>query len=356
MLTTVFLSLLPYQLPVENWQLSTQLSSLSYAENNSVYDLMKGNMSEYSESESAFTFNEVALSAQYQEFSVSLFKRYEWFLDFSQDTMPFYGSTVNGTHIEPNKTYDLDLNASHFDSEGIRFSYLYSAQKFRLYAAASYYQPNSFLDGNISGYVSRKEDCKSATNCYSGQLDLSYFYTEDLLLGRTTPKPVSLYGFGIDIGGDWSVNDNWLLSLLIRDVYSEIVWENAPYTIATAKTATSTVVDGHVKLDPTISGIEKNRTYTQHLASKTALRAEYTYNPSHSLSATAFYAYGASLINLGYQYHNTNAVYGFTLSPLEEAIGVNYKNRYINISATANPFDFKKSELYGFNIGFIVPF
>lgn len=356
MLTTVFLSLLPYQIPAENWQLSAKLSSLSYAENNSVYDLMKGHTSEYSESESAFTFNEVALFAQYQEFSVSLFKRYEWFLNFSFDTMPFYGSTVNGTHIEPNRTYDLELDATHFGSEGVRISYLYSAQKFRLYTAASYYQPSAFLDGNISGYVSRKEDCKSEADCYIGQLDLSYFYTEDVLLGRTTSKPVSLYGFGLDIGGDWEVNDNWLLSLLIRDIYSEIVWENAPYTIATAKTATSTVVDGHVKLDPTISGIEKSRTYTQRLSSKTAFRAQYTYDLSHIISATAFHAYGASLFNLGYQYQNANAIYGLTLSPLEDAIGVNYKNKFISFSFTANPFDFKKSELYELSIGLNIPF
>ncbi len=356
MIATVFLSLLPYQMPTEHGQVSTQINTLSYAENNSVYDLLQGNASYFSESENAFTFNEVALTTQYRGFSFSLFQRYEWFLNYSRDTLPFYGTTENGTFIEQNRTYNLQLNAVKLDAQGLRFAYLYPISQFRFYAAASYYQANSFLDGTIKGNVSKNDTCINERDCYFGKLDLSYFYTEDVLLGRNTSKPNSLYGFGVDAGADWSINERLSISLLIQDAYSKIVWENAPYTKATATTATSIVTDGYVKLNPAISGVEKNKTYTQHLPTKTTLQASYIYNLSHQLSATTFYAYGASITHLSYQYHQENSLYGFKLYPLESAIGINYSNQYIDFGVSSNPFELNKSELYAFHFGLRIPF
>ncbi|WP_394246329.1 hypothetical protein [Vibrio profundi] len=351
------LSLLPISVnPSSDWQVNTQISSLSYTENNSVYDFVKGNESDYQPGENAFTYDEFSISAQYQGFALSLFYRYEWFLDYSEDAMELYGTTVNGTLIDPNRTYNLSLKTSHINTEGIRLAYMHQFEKVNFYVASAYLKAKELMDGEANGYAELTGSCGDGLECYTGELDLSYTYSEDELFDRQVDAPKSLYGYTFDLGLDWAMSDSWYASLYVQDVFSEILWDESPYTDANATTSTSKVVDGKVKIEPTITGYEGNEDFKQRLPTKYQMALSYQFEPQHLAYLKGFHAYGATLLHVGYQYQFSGSVWGIKLYPEQEALGLEFQHRYMNFSIASKPFDYQESEVIELSLGFQFPF
>jgi len=350
------LTLLPIttELP-EDWRLSSSVSSLTYVENNSIYDFIKGNESIYQVGENAFTFNEASSTAQYKNLAVSVFYRNEWFLNYSKDTMALYGSTTNGDLIDSGKQYDLDLAINHISAKGIKLGYLYQLNQFNFYFSAAYLEGQTLLVGNAKGDVALTENCGDGFECYSGDLDLSYHYSEDELFDRRVDEPSSIYGYSLDIGGDWIINEHWLASFFIQDLYSEILWEYAPNTTATATTATTTIVDGKYKIDPVITGKEGNNNYKQTLPTKYNMLISYQMN-QHSAYAQIFHANSATLTHIGYRLQQQENLYGVKYYPLQEALGIEFSNQYIGVSVTSKPFAHEQTELLEVNFRLSIPF
>ncbi|MGB5445269.1 MAG: hypothetical protein WBM99_07150 [Psychromonas sp.] len=355
-LAVAALTLLPMSIQSsDDWIINSSLYSLSYVENNSIYDFVKGKESDYKSGENAFTFNEFSLGAQYNNFSFSLFSRYEWFLDYSEDTMEFYGTTVNGTLIEADRKYNLDLDVQHINTEGFRLAYMHQLNEINLYFAASYLKARELLVGGANGQASLKESCGDGFECYTGDLDLSYTYSEDIIFDRNVDAPKSLYGYSFDIGGDWIINDSWFGSIYIQDLFSEILWDKSPFTDASATTATTTIDDGKYKIDPVITGYEGNENYKQTLPIKYNVLLSYQFTPQHSTYIRGFHSYGATLFHLGYRFQHLGSLYGLKLYPLEGAVGVEFKNKYIDISIASESFDYQDAELFEFKFAVTVP-
>ena len=351
------LTLLPINTDLpDKWVLASSLSSLSYVENNSIYDFVKGNESNYQVGESAFSINEINSTAQYKNISVSVFYRNEWFLDYSKDTMALYGATTNGKLIDSGKSYDLDLKADHFTAQGIKLGYLHQFNHFNFYFSAAYIDAQTLLTGDAKGNLVLSENCGDGLECYTGDLDLSYYYSEDELFDRRVNKPKSLYGYSFDLGFDWLITEKWFTSLYIQDLYSEILWDQAPITTATATTATTTIVDGKYKIDPVITGKESNENYKQMLLVKYNMLVSYQVNSQHSTYAQVFHANGVTLTHLGYYFQQDDQLYGLKYYPLEEALGVEFKNKYVGFNITSKPFAYEETELFEFNFSLSIPF
>lgn len=355
-LAVAALTLLPMNIQsTDSWIVSSSLYSFSYAENNAIYDFVKGNESNYKASKNSFTFNEFSFGSQYKNFSLSLFSRYEWFLDHSKDTMELYGTSVNGTLIDVDRNYNLDLDVHHINSEGLRVAYIHQVNDINLYVAASYLNAKALLNGHVDGQASLTGSCGDGLECYTGALNLSYSYSEDILFDRNVNAPKSIYGYSFDIGADWVINKNWFSSLYIQDLLSEVLWDKAPFTNATATTATTTIDDGKYKIDPVISGREGNEDYKQTLPVKYNALVSYQLHPQHSAYIRGFHSYGATLFHLGYRVQNSGALYGAKLYPIENALGVEFKNRYVDISITSKPFDHQNSEVLEFKFAVSIP-
>ena len=350
------LSLLPMNAEIsDSWTVSSSLNSLSYVENNSIYDFVKSNESDYQSGENAFTFNEFNLTSQYKNFSISYFSRYEWFFDYSKDTMALYGTTVNGTLIDTDKVYDLNLDVHHLNAEGIRLAYLYQLKDINLYFAASYLKGRELIEGNATGEVELTGSCGDGLECYAGDLDLSYGYSEDALFDRKVNAPKSKYGYGFDIGADWVISEKLFASIYIQDLLAAVVWDDAPYTDASATTATTTVENGKYKIDPVITGFEGSGDYKQTLPTKYNLLFSYQLTEQNLIYTQGFYSFGSTLFHLGYRFQHMESTYGLKLYPVEGAIGVEFKNKYLDISITSEPFDYQDTEIFAFKFGVTIP-
>ena len=81
----------------------------------------------------------------------------------------------------------------------------------------------------------------------------------------------------------------------------------------------------------------------------------YQFDSQHSTYLQGFHSYGATLFHLGYRFQCLGALYGLKLYPIEGAVGVEFKNKYINIGITSNPFDYQHSEVLEFKFGVSIP-
>ncbi|WP_070968304.1 DUF5723 family protein [Vibrio sonorensis] len=340
-----------------NANVYTSISALAYVEDNSVYDLVKGNEVDYTPSESAFAVGEYSLGTQYKSFAFSYFYRYEWFLGFTEDTMAFYETTVHESPLEPDKTYDIDLSVNHIHMQGLRLGYLYDLNDdINLYAAASYMKAKELMDGDITGHVASNDGCGGELECYTGNLTLDYTYTEDRLLKRKADEPTSKFGYGIDIGADWKINDDWFTSVYIQDLVSAIYWDHAPVTVMHANTATHIVEDGKYKIRPLMSGTELYHDYKQVLPIKYRALLAYNIAERHRIYVHGLHAYSSTLAHLGYDFAAGGTLYRFKYYPVEGAIGVELKNSIFNLSVTSDSIDYQKSTLTEIKLGISIPF
>ncbi|WP_413284122.1 hypothetical protein [Vibrio sp. MA40-2] len=364
LLTLSSISLLPLGYSFEsahNLDVFTQVNTIAYAENNSAYHLAKGHEVDYKPAESAFAMGEYALGTRYDNFAISYIYRYEWFLGYTKDTMSFYEATLdNFSSIESDKVYDVDLKVNHINMQGIRFAYLHELNlhefnQVNLYFAASYLQAKELMEGDLTGHVSQSQQCGNEFDCYTGELDLDYTYSEDALLDRVTDKPKSKYGYGFDIGLDWKINQDWFTSIYIQDIVSAIVWEQAPYTLMNATTSRTTVEDGEYHIDPVLTGWELNHDYKQVLPIKYHALVAYNVAPQHRVYLQGFHAYESTLAHVGYDFLSSNNVYRLKLYPFEEAVGIEFKHAMVNFAITTKPFDMEESELLEVRLGLNIP-
>lgn len=81
----------------------------------------------------------------------------------------------------------------------------------------------------------------------------------------------------------------------------------------------------------------------------------YKFHPRHSTYVRGFHAYGAILFHVGYRYQYAGSIYGINFYPREGALGVEFKNRYLDFSIASKPFDYKDSEVIEFELGVSIP-
>ncbi|MCM0147555.1 hypothetical protein KCN56_03085 [Photobacterium galatheae] len=325
-----------------------RIDSQSYAENNSIYALVKGKESDYQGAHHAFTLNESSVGLRYQNLTFSYFYRYEWFLKHSPDALLLYGESVNRTDMIPDKTYQVDLNVNHSIQQGVRLGWRFEAtEQFAIYLAGSYINATDLMEGQIHGQVTRSQN-----NDITGQLDLNYVYGEDVLLDRIADKPTSRYGFSSDLGMDWQASDHWFLSAFAQDLYGQIIWDHAPYTTAVANTATAeTDESGYININPIASGFEGYKEYKQRLTPKYRGSLSYLWSQT-AFSVGHFYGYGAELTDLSItqSWDNFSAQLSYTLQ--SQAIGLVLTHPYWGMTVVSDSLDYQQASqltvtLYG---------
>ena len=109
------------------------------------------------------------------------------------------------------------------------------------------------------------------------------------------------------------------------------------------------------KFDPMITGYEGNDNYKQTLPIKYNMLVNFQFNTQHATYIQAFHSYGATLFHLGYQLQDLDSLYGLKLYPLEGAVGLEFKNEYVDIGFVSKPFDYQDSEVLEFKFSVAIP-
>ncbi|WP_423840546.1 hypothetical protein ONE56_17070 [Vibrio mytili] len=349
-LITPLLSFIPLSLPNDSTQIFTDIHVSGYAENNEIYPLIKGHPGHYSTSEHAYTLNQAEIGVRMGEFSVSLFSRYEWYLNYSPDAMLLYGESVNGQDMQAGKAYDIDLNVEHLVSNGLKLGWSHDwSESFSSYVSVSYLEAREVMSGRLNGHVQHLQGQN-----YDGLLNLNYVYSEDVLLDRElSGDQKSHFGYSSDVGLNWMPTDKWFVSLWAQDVLNAIKWRGVPRTRATADTATAeTDEDGFVSIRPTVTGREDDTDYTQHLPTKYHSRVSYIAH-QNAFGLKSLYVDDLWLVDAEWFARWSNQLFTqVTYNIQSDAIGLKAQWYGLTLGVASDSIDYQDAEHLNVNIGF----
>lgn len=297
----------------------------------------------------ALTYNKIEAGVHWQRWQLGLLERCDYLLEFSPQTAEFLYLTKNKLPLEPGKTYELDINARHNCSHGVKAGYKGAiTPTLRATLAASYLQSTALIDGSLKGSA-----LVSAANDYDFQFDANYFYSRDVLFDRAVQAP-SGQGYTLDIMFDWQPSAAISAQLGITDLASKVYWDQAPHTVATATSDTKTYdEDGYIHYNPVISGYESYKRFTQTLPRKLSLTAQYRWN--EEFEALAEYQHfeikGFRSIGGGWwpgREHHLQGVYNIDA----QALILRYLWRKLHLELGADKTEINKVRYFNFQISY----
>ena len=225
----------------------------------------------------AFTYNKAELGVGLKNLELSFFQRYDYYIEFSPDTMNLWYGVENLKDIYKNRVFDIFLRANHQRSSGVTLAYTYRFdQSLQVKLAASYLHSDRLVDGLLTGRILKSD------GDYAGDIYVDYNYTEDVLFDRKVDT-VTGDGYALDIFLDWDPSDQLTINLSLEDVISKIFWIEVPAT--TAKLSSDRVVfndDGTITSKPNLSGNQGFRNHTQRLPLRADLKAHYHFGARYS--------------------------------------------------------------------------
>lgn len=301
--------------------------------------------------EYAFTHNQVEVGGKWRNFGMSTFRRYDYFLQFNDDTAYLAYVDKNDLPVETGRTYDIYLQANHILSSGVSFSYqLDIAPEWQADVRLNYLQAKDMTDGILQGQI------KAGSNSYAGDLTLDYGYSEDHLLERDI-EDIQGRGYSLDVDIEWQAADNLLVKLEGRDIFSRIYWKDLTYTTASATTDTISY-DSNGALDsvPGISGIESYRNQTQRLPARYRLSTIYQIT-NHIKVAPGVFAYDKYLFpRLGLIWEQADWVIQGRYDFGSEAFGLQIGNNWFHLALEMDDTDWEDAHTLGLSFGLNIAF
>ncbi|GAA4872775.1 hypothetical protein [Ferrimonas pelagia] len=345
-------SVLPYQGSDSNdWHQYQRYQAFAHSDNNAIYDVLKTRKVPYQEGEFAFLQSSAELGVQKGNWAITAFARSDWHLDFSKDTMAFYGAIRNKEYIDPDRVYQLHLSANQLDAQGLKASYLWQlTPSFSLYGAAALLMANGLTHGEASGYAGRGAD-----DNYYGEVELNYTYTKDYLFYRPLPPTQSQFGYSLDLGFAWQLSEQLTLSGLVEDLHNRIHWYDSPITQAFADTADTIVdPDGSVSVNPIIQGREYNGDLSQSMPVRARYMASYQRGNTHyQVRGQQLHSRHYTAVGFETQYPGLN--WGAALYPQQGALALHLSNQYLRLQLMADHLDYQKVTTAELGFRFMVP-
>lgn len=336
-------------------RLSVSVDSFSYSDSFSLHQWSNGLEGSPPEGgEFAFSFNQLALGFSLgSRASLSIFQRISYRFGYTPDTAELYYRKENGIPVEQNRTYDLELDVQHYEASGINVSYaLLNDSNKRFSLGLNYLNARTLTDGKIQGNLS------ATGNSFSGQADVDYNYTEDVLFDRPV-MPSQGRGYSVDVEGFFKISPTLSVNGSLNDLWGRIYWDDITYTQAAINSnSISLNPNGTIQVQPILSGIEAERNHVQKLA----LRANLSVNYLMSATSTAHF-----IVNR-YEHFNSpslaatfsNNIFGGEVyvdySWVTNAATIKYHSNYVTLGLTSDSVDFKKARTLGLQVAVSVPF
>jgi len=301
----------------------------------------------------SFTHNIIESGAKYNGWKLAAIYRYDYSLEYSEDTAELIYGDRNNLSIEKNRQYDVELELIHARTAGFKFGYEWSVlPELQLGLDLSYLEVSYFLDGYLEGEFMADNDS------YSGQLFIDYAYTKDLLpLDREAEEPDG-WGYALDFSWLWQMNESWYAKGAFIDLLSQLYIDEAPFTYATANSDRVSFDDnGTIDVKPLLSGREGYRKETLSLPKQISLDVYYRINIDFEMGI-AWYRYGD--VNFPSIINHYNFSEGSSLKTKfdfkSEALTIGASFPWLTISLTSDRLDYKKARTLGFDAGVYLAF
>ncbi|MCG6937895.1 MAG: hypothetical protein LJE83_06935 [Gammaproteobacteria bacterium] len=300
--------------------------------------------------EVAFSTDRIEFGVAWQQWSLGVLRRYDYYYEFTPDTAYLKYSVENHQDLISGQQLDIYLSANMLIANGLSLGFTQTVHNASFAIKASYLRAKDLTSGWLAGNATVVAD-----NDYDLNFDVDYYYSEDRLFDREVAAPDG-NGFTLDFNIDWHLQ-NWDFNLDVKDLLARIYWKDAPRTIAVGNTDTKNYDEnGFLIFDPAISGIETNQDYTQTLPRKIHFSTARHWDDYSMLfefqdfEIKQFYSIGAGFDKNDNEH--INVFYNITA----QALKFDYRNQWLTFSVTSDQLQIDEARTFGLELAVAVSF
>lgn len=336
------------------WEVFTELDSLTYSENFTIYGLLDSleGSTFTAGGDSSFTHNQAVIGLRKGAWEFGVFNRYDYVVEYTADTAFIAFSGVNDIPV-PNGDFDINIRFNRSQSHGVRLGYTHDvtddlAVKFRLSGLAA----REIVDGSITGIINSSDGEISSPG-----VQVDYRLTNDILFLREIEDPTG-YGASLDIIVNWQASDKLALEFAAYDALNRIWWKDLTRSVADATTAISRTADNGVLIvRPTLQGQNLFEDYQQRLRTRLDFRGTYAVSNRWGLSQELFKTGDNYLAQTGANYKiSPQTRLGATYEWVSGAVGFDIKWHRLQFELATDSFQWKEARYVKAQIGFVHKF
>ncbi|MBI5660280.1 MAG: hypothetical protein HZC43_12225 [Nitrosomonadales bacterium] len=295
--------------------------------------------------------------ATYDSWRIAALYRKEILIESGRDTTDMVYYNKQRLSVPAGRAMEINLRVEGFDADGIRLDkgFVLSHENGRIISAGA---GISLLRGR-SVRIGRADGTASTTvTGYSYNATVEDSHSKATYPFIRNAAPIG-QGYALDVGAKVVWNNGSHLELAANDLVGEMRWENMPYTIETANSATlARDASGYIYYNPTVSGMNdlNRRTITQKLAPK--LHAQFTYPvSSFDFSAGTEWMKGYWFPQAGVAYRlNENWKTTLDYDVRFKTLGLGFKHRWFYLDLRSDSTSLNKAKAYGLAGGVNVSF
>jgi hypothetical protein len=260
--------------------------------------------------------------------------RYDSFIQTDKSTTDLLELIKTKQDLPLNKKYKVDVEIYAIQTQSFILSKEIkwvnnNYQKLNLYLGFSILQASMGQNGKVQAdadIVSKKD------YDFIGESD--YYYTFNHLYNLDIVKPKG-YGYSLNFALSYKNNKHSFL-LLGEDIASKINWKDMPYSQISITSDTKKYDEnGYVYYNPTITGYEQYRNYTQNLKAKYYFEYKYDYGKKikTKIGAELYQGFLLPFGAIEYQkYDDTKYIFGYDIRFKKISIGLNIDNFSLIVS------------------------
>lgn len=279
----------------------------------------------------------------------------QYVIKASRDAARLYHTERNEQAALPNQQYDTALRANYYQARGLRLGYSlpdFSAGTWQIGLQPSLvlWRGDHLEHGSLVGDAGTDADGELT---FDARLD--HTYSEDSLLARPVSAPRGR-GASVDLSGQFAAGTRWSGQFRLRNLLGRLWWKNAPYTEGLLASENRQVDDdGAVNFDPTLSGIESERTHRQRLPlhGEASLRRAWG---AHRVGVNLIHTDIALFPGIGWDHRGGNFRYGLDWLPsARNAVQAHLSWGALRLRVGGNAWDADELDQVQVQIGFEIP-
>lgn len=298
----------------------------------------------------AFLDSDAEVGFRDAQSTLSLVRRYDYLLHFTDDTARIYYQYKNQLPPDVGRNYPLEVRLRHVESKGVRYAYNYKSEepdRLQVDVGLSLLQGLQLTDGELTGNAEFLSPTADITSIQSLVANIDYHYSQPALheqrLGWNPDAPDG-YGYSLDLALRARLGEHWHLNASLLNVLGEMYWSRVPVT---HYVVTCQCYLGSYRTNGVLQ-------YDDHFNQQLPLvgRSELRYEPGQSwyLVAGAFYNPLVLLGSAGVGYRYGIVQTQLSVEPQTHSLSFRYEHRHIGLRWQADTLNFNKAHRLGADI------
>lgn len=326
--------------------------SITFSEPTSIHSFLHDWNGSFENGTHAFSYNSAEFGVNTGTYSIGAQVRYDYALEFSEDTASYFNATANDIALERDRDYHLKIEAEHFTTSGIRFARTNAfGNGWSIKSAITVLYAWDLLSGNMHGTVLESEPDTLTFNATA-----DYYYREDPFFRREVPPPEG-QGATLDIALEGKLGSWGVFRLKAIDLLGAIWWHRAPHTVASAESTTSESVNPlESTVPPVVSGREGFSRFRQSLPTRGTLETIVPITSQIDFSGKIFYTPAAThyLVGITHEINRSKTTVRYNLSA--KAIEIESIRGNFQFAFGIDNLDYKDAHYLSCILGYSKPF